>query len=491
MQASGQLLTQGKHGSRYLAWMRIDGNPPWTSDRPFGLYLLASSPLSPDRIEALAKLSGVPVLSVSVLVAGKDPSRKDQIRKWWKHSREGKAESTILLHDIPDDSPLRVLAIPLERFWVRQMVRSDALLVPAIWSGEGEETTLRIARPVPTDMIGRIGGRARLRRHLLAKARLMDSALEWRAFYPATEQDPGVETPPEAQETEYIRKEIERLNPSLRMCAQGVFEVWIASAEQIPHTLKEIGRLREITFRSVGEGTGKAIDLDEYDLYYDQLILWDKEIGRVAGGYRIGRGDRIFDAWGPEGFYIHSLFRIGVKFHALFPKALELGRSYIVPEYQKHRLPLFLLWKGILRFLQANPSYRFLYGPVSISSQYTDISRGLIIEFLREHYFDRKRSRWLKPRKAFRVALPKKELGLLAKATEGDLDLLNGLVEDIEPGHLKIPVLVRQYLRQNARFIGFNLDPHFSDALDGFILLDLKDVPQETIDALNKADQPA
>lgn len=469
--------------------MRIEGTPPWTSGKPFGLYLLASATLSADQLEALRKLSGTPILSVAGLLKGKDPSWKDQIQRWWKQTWTGGVEPSILLHDISGDYTSNLLAVPLERRWVRQMARNGAMLVPAVWSEEQGEPILRIARPIPAEMIGRIGGRARLRRHLLAKARLMDSAMEWQSFYSAAGQ--GQEPLAEPMDPEVVRAEMGRLDPSQRMCAQGTLEVWVASAEQIPQTLREIGRLREITFRGVGEGSGKSIDLDEYDLYYDQLILWDRKGGQVAGGYRIGRGDRIFEAWGPEGFYIHSLFRIGAKFHAIFPKALELGRSYIVPEYQRNRLPLFLMWKGILRFLQAYPNYRFLYGPVSISSQYTDISRALIIEFLRAHYFDRKRSRWLRPRKAFRVALPRKELGLLAQATQGDLDLLNGLVEDIEPGHLKIPVLVRQYLKQNARFIGFNLDPHFSDALDGFILLDLKDVPPETIEALNKEDQPA
>ncbi|MCB0640320.1 MAG: GNAT family N-acetyltransferase, partial [Phaeodactylibacter sp.] len=192
---------------------------------------------------------------------------------------------------------------------------------------------------------------------------------------------------------------------------------------------------------------------------------------------------------GGEGFYIHSLFRIQRGFFPIMRKAVELGRSYIVPAYQKKRLPLFLLWKGILYFLLANPQYRYLYGPMSISKHYSNISKSLIVAFIRKYYFDETLAQYLKPRKPFRAKVEKVDLEVLMDHFGNEMKLLDNFIEDIEPEHFRIPVLMRQYIKLNARFISFNVDPNFSDVLDGFILLDLQDVPYAMIEALKEEGQ--
>lgn len=283
-----------------------------------------------------------------------------------------------------------------------------------------------------------------------------------------------------------VSAEIDALPADQCLVQQGGYAVYIASADQIPYTLQEIGRLREITFRAVGEGTGQEIDLDAYDAYYRQLIIWDDTAKCIAGGYRIGVGEEILRERGIEGFYISSLFMIDREFAPVLGQCIELGRSFIVADYQKKRLPLFLLWKGILFYLLRHLWCRYLIGPVSISKYYSDLSRSLIVAFVKEHYFDNAHAQYITPRKPFTVPLRDIHLQSALKDIQ-DIEALENLLEHIEPEYFRLPVLLKQYIRQNARFIGFNLDPAFNDALDGLMLLDLRNVRAETIENLSKS----
>lgn len=287
-------------------------------------------------------------------------------------------------------------------------------------------------------------------------------------------------------DSELITSEIEALGPDKKVASRGDFDVIIAPFSAIPNTLFEIARLRELTFRSVGEGTGKQRDMDEFDMYYLQLIIWDRQKKQIVGGYRLGLGDQIYDRFGVNGFYTNSLFKMKAEFHEVLQQAVELGRTYVTPEYQKHRLPLFLLWKGILHFLIANPRYRYLLGPVSISKDYSEASKGVIVEFVKRFFYDKKLARYVAPRKPFRPRLKDVDTGLLAESLQGQFDALESLVETMEPSHFSVPVLFRQYLRQNAKFISFNVDPNFSDCLDGLMILDIAELPASTIEALQQ-----
>ncbi len=283
-----------------------------------------------------------------------------------------------------------------------------------------------------------------------------------------------------------VSVDIAALLPEHLVTSRGAFDVYVAPFIALPNAMFEIARLRELTFRAAGEGTGHPRDLDEYDLYYLQLIIWDRDAQRIAGGYRLGQGDRIFKRFGVNGFYTSSLFKMKEGFFPILRQAVELGRSYIVPDYQKHRLPLFLLWKGILHFLLANPQYRYLYGPVSISKEFSDVSKSVIVEFVKRFCFDAELARLVRPRKPFRIKTKSVNTGLLAEMLHGEFDALESFVEVIEPAHFKVPVLFRQYLKQNARFIAFNVDPNFSDCLDGLMILDLQNLPTSTIEALQQ-----
>ncbi len=302
-----------------------------------------------------------------------------------------------------------------------------------------------------------------------------------------TQKKTAVQAPiAEPTDPTLVAAEIAALPQECKIADRGQFDVLIAPFAALPNTMFEIGRLRELTFRSAGEGTGKSRDMDEHDLYYLQLIIWDREKKQIAGGYRLGLGDRIFDRFGVNGFYTNTLFKMEVGFYPILQKSVELGRTYVVAEYQRHRLPLFLLWKGILHFLLAHPNYRYLLGPVSISKDYSEASKGIIVEFVRRFFFDKKLAALVAPRKAFRPKIKSVDTKLLAENLRGEFEALESLIETIEPAHFKVPVLFRQYLRQNARFIAFNVDPNFSNCLDGLMILDIAQLPASTIEVLQQ-----
>jgi len=276
---------------------------------------------------------------------------------------------------------------------------------------------------------------------------------------------------------------VQELRDEYILTSQSSYVVYLCQRVDIPVIMQEIGRLRELTFQAAGEGTGKALDLDQYDDYYWQLFIWDKEELQIVGGYRIGAGKDIMAQFGIEGFYTNSLFKIHPDFGETLNYTAELGRSFVVPSHQKKRLPLFLLWKGILHFLLRYPHYRFLFGPVSISKFYSDISKSAIIYFVKKYYYNSAFAKYIRPRKPYEWVLEDQYKLALENS---DLGTLNQFITTIEPQHLRVPVLLKQYIYQNAKFLGFNLDPNFNDALDGLMILNLQDLPGETLERLKK-----
>jgi hypothetical protein len=195
-------------------------------------------------------------------------------------------------------------------------------------------------------------------------------------------------------------------------------------------------------------------------------------------------GDYIIEHYGIKGFYTRSLFKLDKQLKPILKQAAELGRSYITKEYQQKRLPLFLLWRGILAFLLKNPQYRYLFGPVSISNKYSHIAKSLIIEFVKRNYFDEELAQFVKPKKKFKAEIKTIDIDILVESAADDIKLIDKYIQDFDPEMTGVPVLLKKYLNQNAKIVGFNIDPKFSDAIDGLMFLDLKDVPLETIEGL-------
>ena len=245
--------------------------------------------------------------------------------------------------------------------------------------------------------------------------------------------------------------------------------VFIASSRQIPNMLQEIGRLREKTFREVGEGTGKPVDIDIFDSYYKHLILWNTNTSEVVGAYRIGDTAAILDRFGRKGLYTHSLFRFKNGLMHYLTQSLELGRSFIRSEYQRQPNCLALLWKGIGSYLVQHPEYRILFGPVSISNSYQRVSKQIMIQFLKRNCSSRELSTYVSPRCPFRM-LPGRPLD---HTVAGSIDDVSMLVSEIESDGKRVPVLIKHYLKLNGQFIAFNVDRDFCNAVDGLVVVDL------------------
>lgn len=281
-----------------------------------------------------------------------------------------------------------------------------------------------------------------------------------------------------------IVNEVEKLT-DFKVWEEKHYEVYITPTTSIPNILREIGRLREITFREVGEGTNKKIDLDNYDIYYNHLFIWDKNQQNIVGAYRIGKGDEILNTMGRRGFYLSELFKIKEPFYPILREGIELGRSWIRKEYQLKPLPLFLLWKGILKYLVLNPQYRYLFGPVSISNNFSKLSKSIIVDYITKNHFDYELASYIKPKNKFKADLTGIDTNLLVESSDSLKDL-DGLIGDIENSHIKIPVLLRQYMNLNAKIICFNIDPKFSDCLDGFLVVDAHKIPTDMLEKIGK-----
>ncbi len=279
-----------------------------------------------------------------------------------------------------------------------------------------------------------------------------------------------------------LNEEIENLRTSDGVLLTSKnYSVFLAESNQIPCTLREIGRLREITFRTIGEGTNKAIDLDTYDNYYRHMFLWDNEAKRVVGAYRMGFGDEIYKKYGIEGFYVNELFGFEQELHPMLSKTIELGRAFIINEYQQRPMPLFLLWKGIVHVTLRYPNLKYLLGGVSISNKFSNFTKSLMIEFMKSNYYDPYIAQYVHPKKEYKVRLKDEHKDFIFDASKADMNKFDKIIDEIEPGSLRLPVLLKKYVKQNARLIAFNVDPKFNNAIDGLMYIRIADLPESTV----------
>jgi len=253
----------------------------------------------------------------------------------------------------------------------------------------------------------------------------------------------------------------------------GDLEVYLSRAIHIPNVLHELGRLREVTFRAAGEGTGKPLDIDEFDRHYLHLFAWNARSNELVGAYRLAPTDVVRRRYGIPGLYTATLFRFGNPLLDRLGPALELGRSFIREEYQRGFAPLLLLWRGIGAFVARNPRYKILFGPVSISSRYQAASRELMISFLEKYALLPDWTGLVRNRPALREGFLKGANRPALPNSGFDIDDLSELVSDIEQKRSGVPILLRQYLKLGGKLLGFNVDPKFANTLDGLILVDL------------------
>ncbi len=364
-----------------------------------------------------------------------------------------------------------------------------AKLPSELFNKQGQTIKLRIGKPINIADYPEYNNSTKLLSFLRARTYALGTGLEEekKLFNPRNLFK--IKKLPEAfapeMDSAILEKEVEPLRDTYRVWHEKNYEVFIAPTSVIPNVIREIGRLREITFREIGEGTNKSVDLDEYDIYYHHLFIWDTETKIIVGAYRIGLGDEIFYSQGKNGFYLNELFKIKEQLMPVLRKSIELGRSFIRKEYQQKPLPLFLLWKGIFKFLIDNPRYRYLIGPVSISNSFSKFSKSLIVDYINRNHFDHEMAQYVKPRRKFKVDFSKIDADMLM-AGEDSFKNLDDIISEVETRSMKVPVLLRQYIALNANIICFNIDPKFADCLDGFLVLDFQKVPAEMLEKLAK-----
>jgi len=352
-----------------------------------------------------------------------------------------------------------------------------ASLPREVLNKRGQRIEIRIGRPVPPATLESFSTPRDAIEYLRCRTYLLDPGRPADAFrlHPPlifTRKAPIVPALPAAE----IAREIESLPPTRRLAESGDLAAYLGGADEFPTALREVGRLREIAFRGTGEGTGRAIDLDRFDRYYRHLVLWNGAARAVVGAYRMGPTPDILPRHGVRGLYTSTLFRFRPDLFERVGPAIELGRSFIRPEYQKQYAPLLLLWKGIARYAAQQIECATLFGAVSISNAYHPVSRHLMVKFLetrRAHDL----APLVSPRHPYRPAEHVFRRTGLVSRVPGDLDELSGLIADMESDGKGVPILVKQYLKTGGRLLAFNVDPGFSGALDALILVDLRTAP--------------
>ena len=363
---------------------------------------------------------------------------------------------------------LRTMALPSELF-----------------KKEGDEIKMRIGKSISASDIAVIQDSELLGRFLRAKVYSLGSELHvkkkfFQNFRRKIKEPSEIAAPLDAN---LLIQEIEA-NEDSKLFDNSNYSVYALKASSAPNVLLEIGRQREIAFRAVGEGSNHTRDIDEFDYYYYHLVLWDREKNAIAGAYRIGRGAEIMEFYGKHGFYTHTLFRFKREFQSYLQESVELGRSYVAVEYQRQRLPLFLLWEGIIQMLSNFKEAKYIIGPVSMSNDYQALSKELVIEFIQKNFGDENLSQLVKPRTKIRNAVKKVDKEALILAAGGEIKKFDRLLAAIEPMGKTMPVLYKKYLAQNAKILAFNRDRKFNDAIDAFMILDIQNLPTEKADKI-------
>ncbi|MFB9216171.1 lysophospholipid acyltransferase family protein [Vibrio sinaloensis] len=350
-----------------------------------------------------------------------------------------------------------------------------ALLGRELLNKSGETISVSVGNPIPYSEVKDFEKDSDITQYFRLNTYLMGSMDNHRApaLYDA-EAEPIIA--PIA--VDVLESELKNLSDYL-LIEQGDYRVYCAPTNAMPSMMREIGRVREESFRDVGEGSGRSCDIDQFDAHYHQLFVWHKTNRDLVGAYRLGLVDELVEEGGIDALYSTSLFKYDEAFVNSLGKSIELGRSVVAKQYQRNMHSLLLLWKGIAGFVERNPKYTHLFGPVSISNDYSPVARQLIASVMSVHYYDDEKAKLVEP------TTPLEKSGqefwrpdMLSSLS--NLPLLSKVLSRLEQG-MGLPVLLRQYLGMNGKLVCFNVDPAFNFALDGLIVVDLTSVPARTL----------
>jgi putative hemolysin len=404
-------------------------------------------------------------------------------------------------HDFPED-------LPWSTSIARIIKNAEVPVIPVFWEGRNSKLFYAV------DKIHPMLGTARLTRELINKhdtsfnlqlgkpilpneIALYDNPEELAAYLrsrsyaleaniPAKTTEKKVAKPSEIDaptEVALMVAELEAIREKSFLYASTDYECYLADYEDIPNLMHEIARLREETFRAIGEGTGKSLDQDEFDPHFKQLILWDKVKQKIAGCYRLGIGSEIIPQYGIKGFYVSTLVNIDEAFSHYLEHTIELGRSFVALDYQKEVLPLVLLLRGLSDVVVRYPEIKHFIGPVSVSSWYPKFYMSLIAKFVTEnHAVGDELKGMVTPKTPFVPDFLKVDADvLLQNNMNGGVDKFDKFLFRISNGEYRLPTLFKKYLKLNAKFLCFNVDPDFNDTLDCLLFLTCTDFPEDEV----------
>ena len=349
-----------------------------------------------------------------------------------------------------------------------------AMLAREIVNKTGRPINVSLGKVIPFEKLQSFSNDAELTRYLKMRVELLGvggaGARNRKVMKVARRREKPVLP---AKPSDSLACEVAWLQPEQKLVEAGDYRVYIAQANQIPGLIREIARLREVTFRAVGEGTGQAVDLDVFDRFYQHLFVWNEKTSEVVGAYRLGLTDKIVPQYGLGGLYTRTLFKYDWDLVNSLTPAIEIGRSFVRQEYQRKHLPLLLLWKGIGTFVARNPKYRNLFGTVSMSNSYHEVSRQLVNGYFQQGRVNGVFPRLVSPRNPMRMkgAPFCDEKGQVCYIP--DLDTLSEMISEVESDRKGIPVLLRQYMKLGGRVLACNVDPKFNMALDALMVVDL------------------
>ena len=353
-----------------------------------------------------------------------------------------------------------------------------AFLLHEFLQQKGRTVEVRVGSEVPGDSLASIADDReaieylRWRTYLLARRSRTEKS--WPAAVHSKIAEKVQKPVADAEPVDMLGQELDSLPADRCLAEAGDLAVYLAKANEAPRMLRELGRLREVTFRRVGEGTGKSRDLDRFDRYYWHVLLWNGNKRELVGAYRAGNTAEIVLERGVDGLYTSTLFRYDARIFERLGPALELGRSFVRPEYQRQYAPLLLLWKGIARLLATHAGTPVLFGAVSISNDYSEASREMIYRFFESRMQEDELAGLLEPRRPFRPAgLRRWDCRAMCHALH-DLEELSQPIIDVEADGKGLPILLRQYARIGGKLLGFNVDRKFSNVLDGLVVGDLR-----------------
>ncbi|MDG2141647.1 MAG: GNAT family N-acyltransferase [Gammaproteobacteria bacterium] len=351
--------------------------------------------------------------------------------------------------------------------------RLRTILLPRQLSNKnGFNLTLTIGRIIPSEEIRLVSDPQAITDYL----RVSTDALEQLSLSVSKKMTHTIKPSP-VNNSLQLEKEIEDLK-EFRLIEHDEFDVYCAPYDRLGLVIEQIAISREITFRDVGEGTGFSKDSDEFDSHYLHLFLWDKINLKIAGAYRVGFVDEIVSTHGVEGLYSRSLYRYGDSFIKKLGAAIEMGRSFIHPDYQRRPVSLNLLWRGIGRILVSNPKYHTLFGSVSVSREYSDLARSLIVDVLLSNFKAREFSDLVEPLTPHKIknrVWTERMLSELANVKS-----LGKLIGRCDPGK-SLPVLLRHYLALAGKIACFNVHANFNDSLEGLIIVDARITAPKTL----------